>query len=177
MKKLFLALLCLLILNCSSSKTESSQSENFKYYQNDDFSLQYPREWKTHDDHGFLAFSPKSYLKQDKNMFDNILTIYKLDHENYNDKSIDDCIEDKKERATQSSGETHFQQRTMDTKNGTAIILELDKRRDYRAMKEISFYFTNNEIIYELRYRVRTDIYNDYINSALAIIDSFEFKN
>ena len=44
-------------------------------------------------------------------------------------------------------------------------------------MKEISFYFKKNESIYELRYRVRTDIYEDYINNALVIIDSFKFKN
>ena len=44
-------------------------------------------------------------------------------------------------------------------------------------MKEISFYVKKNEIIYELRYRVKTDIYEDYINTALVIIDSFEFKN
>jgi len=122
MKKLFLAFSFLFILNCGSSHTEKVKS-----YQNHDFSIQYPREWEAHDDHGFLAFSPKSYLKQDKNMFDNILTIYKLDHKNYIDKSINDFIEDKKEQATQSIGETHFQQKTIDTKNGAAIILEIEK--------------------------------------------------
>ncbi|MGK0322455.1 MAG: hypothetical protein ACJARX_000015 [Psychroserpens sp.] len=44
-------------------------------------------------------------------------------------------------------------------------------------MREITFFLTNNEIIYELKYRVRSNIYDEYINEALAIIDSFEFKN
>jgi hypothetical protein len=173
----FYTILILCFFSCGSTNTESTQTEKIRVYENDDFSLQYPKEWHNHDNHGYPSFSPKLYLKRDRNFFDNVLTIYKLDHERDKSKTIDDFIKDKKERATTSTNETRFQQKSLNTKNGTAIIVELDERRDYRPMREITFFLTNNEIIYELKYRVRSNIYDEYINEALAIIDSFEFKN
>jgi hypothetical protein len=152
---------------------------DYRSYTNDDFMLHYPKSWKEHDDHGFLAFSPKSYLKKDKNIFENILTIFKLDHERYKGKTIDSLIEDNKKQAVQFNKQTKLTIRKDSTVNGEVVIVKMDKQpsngSDMWPNIELKHYYKHNSIIYEICYDVIMSDYDISIKDAMVIFNSFEF--
>lgn len=172
--KLRFTLLALLLIFYGFAQNKPIKT---KVFENQDYYFKYPRSWKIHENHGNLAVSPKYYLRNGRNYFNNILTIYKLDAEKYQGQSMEDVIEMIKDVQPIRYGNTSFQLKTSKNKNGAVYIIYLNNDSPKMPLRSILYIYDHKGIKYIIDYDAETSKYLDYIEEAMVIFDSFRFLN
>lgn len=173
LKTISILTLVVFLSSCSSSsKTNSSPL----VYENELFKFSYPNHWKTYIDHSHLSLSPKKHLRSGTNRYYNIFDIIEYSHPNLKTFTIERLIENEMEYAKSYAEETRFERSVLQTNYGEVIVIKMDKKHPTNPFKELIHYYTFNNNIYVLKYRVIYKDYHNHIEDAMVIFNSFEIK-
>ncbi|WP_299892464.1 hypothetical protein [uncultured Lacinutrix sp.] len=169
MKKTSILILTLVFFNCSSTKTNVFETQEWINSQN--FTINKPNSWRPVKHHEYVGYTP---LKESDNFFNNLVSIFQ--YELKEKSSFNNFVQKQIEQTNKAL--TIISQEILTDKNqlGDVYIHKLESTWNGNSYKKYTVYFEQNGEYYNYNYSSLKHSYEKHFEEAISILKSIEFK-
>ena len=169
MKKVFIIIISLLLINCGSTKSNALEAEEWINAQN--FIVKKPDNWRAVKHHGYVGYTP---VKKGSNHFNTLASLFKFE---FKEKPVFKEFVLKRIQQTNSSSDIVSQDVSYyEGHYGDIYIHKLESVWSGNYYKKHIVYFERNGEFYYFKYSALKKSYDEYYKEAISILESITFK-